>query len=533
MIYRPFQALLLSAALTLPAQQAVPVDAAASLQGRVAAITAEPAVSRAHWGVSVTRLDGTPVFTLNEGQFFQPASNTKLFTTAAAMALLGPDRTFETGVFAQGKRMSPATLEGDLILRGAGDANLSATDLPYVSPALRTKPDPEAPAPKPDPLRYLAELADKVAATGLKHVSGSVVGDDSLFPYEPYPEDWSIDDAVWGYGAPISALTVNDNQIQLTMRPGAKPGAPIGYDISPSAPWYTFDTADAKTGAPGSGSHLDVQRVAGTRIMRIYGTIAPDAPADREEIAIDDPAEFAAKAFKKLLADRGVAVAGEVSVQHRLPVTSEAFTAEARRPITVLAEGAVAQRRFHLSNGVPLATHRSVPLGVDMVLTNKISQNLHAELALHALSAAFVDGSTVGGARVVRSWLVQQVKVDPDDFIFFDGSGLSGHDLVTPRAIVKLLSYATTQPWGAAWKATLPIGGEDGSMRSRYPDAPLKDHVYAKTGTLGEVNALSGYLDCASGQTLIFSVMVNDHTPRTSDALKALDRIVAAIAATN
>jgi D-alanyl-D-alanine carboxypeptidase/D-alanyl-D-alanine-endopeptidase (penicillin-binding protein 4) len=525
---------LLSAAMAVSAQQAAPVATAGSLQEQVAAITAEPAVSRAHWGVSVTKLDGTPVFALNDAQFFQPASNAKLFTTSAAMALLGPDRTFETGVYAQGKRISPSSLEGDLILRGGGDPNISGTVLPYVSPAARLPTDPPAPpAPKPDPLRYLAELADKVAATGLKHVSGSVIGDDSLYFYEPYPEDWTIDDSVWGYGAPISALTINDNQILLTMKPGAKSGAPISYEISPAMPWYNFDTSDAKTGAAGSGSHLDVQRIAGTRVVRIFGTIAPDAPADREEIAIDDPAEYAAKAFKLLLADRGVTVAGDVGVQHRLPETAVSFTTEARKPVPVLAQGAVAQHRTRFLNEKPLVTHTSVPLGVDVVLTNKISQNLHAELLLHAMSAAFIDGSTVGGARVVRSWLTQQVKVDPDDFVFFDGSGLSGHDLVTPRAIAKLLSFAATQPWGAAWKASLPIGGEDGSLRARFPKAPLKDHVYAKTGTLGEARALSGYLDCASGQTLIFSVMVNAHMPRTSDDMKAMDRIVAAIAATN
>ena len=525
---------LLLAALTLSAQQAAPVAAPGSLQEQVAAITAEPAVSRARWGVSVTKLDGTPVFALNDAQFFQPASNAKLFTTSAAIALLGPDRTFETGVYTQGKRVSPSSLEGDLILRGGGDPNLSGTELPYRSAAARLPSDPPTPpATKPDPLRYLAEMADKVAATGLKRVSGSVIGDDSLFYYEPYPEDWTIDDSVWGYGAPISALTINDNQILLTMKAGAKVGDPISYEISPAMPWYTFDTSDAKTGQAGSGSQLDVQRLAGTRVVRIFGNIAPEAPADREEIAIDDPAEYAAKAFKMLLADRGVTVVGDVGVQHRLPATPLPFTAEARKLVPVLAQGVVAQHRTHPSNDKPLATHTSVPLSVDMVLTNKISQNLHAELMLHAMSSAFLDGSTVGGARVVRSWLTQRVNVDPDDFVFFDGSGLSGHDLVTPRAITRLLSFAATQPWGAAWKASLPVGGEDGSMRARFPEAPLKDHVYAKTGTLGEARALSGYLDCASGQTLIFSVMVNAHMPRTSDDMKAMDRIVAAIAATN
>ncbi len=532
MILRLLSVWLLSTAMVLCAQQPVPPAVNSSLQDQVAAITAEPAVSRAHWGVSVTKLDGTPVFALNDAQFFQPASNAKLFTTSAAMALLGPDRTFETAVYAQGKRISASALEGDLILRGGGDPNLSGTILPFV-PAPKPTDPPTPPAPKPDPLRYLAELADKVAATGLKQVSGSVIGDDSLYTFEPYPEDWALDDLVWGYGAPISALTVNDNQILLTMKPGSKPGAPITYDVSPATPWYTYDTSDAKTGPAGSGSHLDVQRIAGTRVLRIFGTIAPEASADREEIAIDDPAEYAAKAFRLLLADRGVKVAGDVGVQHRLPETPVPFTTEARKPIPVLEQGVVAQHRTHFFNDKPLATHTSLPMGLDLVLTNKVSQNLHAELMLHALSSSFVDGSTVGGARIVRSWLTQRVKIDPDDFVFFDGSGLSGHDLVTPRAITKLLSFAASQQWGAAWKASLPVGGVDGSLRARFPDAPLKEHVFAKTGTLGEARALSGYLDCASGQTLIFSVMVNAHMPRTSDDMKAMDRIVAAIAATN
>ncbi len=518
-------------------QQAEPIApppqsyAGSPLRDQVAAITSEPAVSRAHWGVSVTKLDGTPVFAMNDAQFFQPASNAKLFTTAAALALLGQDRTFVTAVYTQAKLKSPATVDGDVILRGGGDPNLSGTDLPYVTPALRPKADPAQ--PKPDPLRYLAELADKLFATGLKRVNGNIIGDDSLFVYEPYPEDWTMDDAVWGYGAPISALTVNDNQLALTMKPGSKAGQAITYDLSPAMPWYTIDSSDAKTGPAKSGSHLNVERIAGGRVLRIYGTIAVDAPPDAEEIAIDDPAEYAAKAFKMLLIARGITVTGEVGVQHRLAPAPMAFTAEARKPLIINENGVVVEQRAHLVMEQPLVSRTSLPLGVDVVLTNKISQNLHAELLLHQLSATFADGSTVGGARVVRSWLTQRVKVDPDDFIFFDGSGLSGHDLVTPRAITTLLGYAATQPWGAAWKASLPVGGEDGSLRARYPDAPLKDHVFAKTGTLSEARALSGYVDCASGQTLLFSVMVNAHTPRTVDDQKAMDRIVAAIAATN
>ena len=133
----------------------------------------------------------------------------------------------------------------------------------------------------------------------------------------------------------------------------------------------------------------------------------------------------------------------------------------------------------------------------------------------------------------MRGLYNEMVGIDKDDFIFFDGSGLSGHDLVTPRATVRLLQYASTQPWFAQWKASLPVGGEDGSLESRFGKAPLKDHVFAKTGTLGEARALSGYLECASGRTVIFSIMVGNHPPGTSDDREAMDKIVAAIAAAN
>lgn len=168
------------------------------------------------------------------------------------------------------------------------------------------------------------------------------------------------------------------------------------------------------------------------------------------------------------------------------------------------------------------------------MVTNKVSQNLHAELWLHHLGKRNFcgDGSTVAGARLVRAFL-EQAGIEKDDFVFFDGSGLSGHDLATPRATARLLQYASTQPWFMDWKKTLPVGGEDGSLVARFGKAPLKDHVFAKTGTLGEARALSGYVECASGRTVIFSIMVGNHLPGTNADREAMDKIVAAIAAAN
>jgi serine-type D-Ala-D-Ala carboxypeptidase/endopeptidase (penicillin-binding protein 4) len=522
----------------------------------IAGLLAGPGVTRDHWGIAVTGMDGSPIYSLNDGQLFQPASNAKLFTTAAAIALLGPETTFETKVVAKGVMDVTTVLKGDLVLVGGGDANLSGREIPYMAPALSPKVEKGAPVPEVDPLRYLAAMADEVAAKGLKVVNGDVVGDDTLFPWEPYPQDWSIDDAVWGYGAPVSALTINDNQIRVTVSPGTTVGEPATVVVDPAVPsYYTLDVS-VTTGEKKSGSHVQMERALGSKVLRVYGSIAVDSQPDEEEVAIHDPAEYAAIALKGLLEARGIVVTGKARAVHQWPADAKSFSAESREPISDLMHAIQTRqipgdgdvRRFvktcaGCEGSLPprptdpveklLATHESPSLIEDVVSTNKVSQNLHAELLLHQLGAVIgTEGSTVQGARVVRAFL-QQAGIDKDDFVFFDGSGLSGHDLVTPRATARLLRYASTQPWFAQWKASLPVGGEDGSLLSRFGKAPLKDHVFAKTGTLGEARALSGYVECASGKTVIFSIMVGNHLPGTSEDREVMDKIVAAIAEAN
>jgi D-alanyl-D-alanine carboxypeptidase/D-alanyl-D-alanine-endopeptidase (penicillin-binding protein 4) len=508
----------------------------------IAGLLEEPEVSRDHWGIAVTAMDGAPIYSLNEGQLFQPASNTKLYTTATAIALLGPTTTFETKIVARGVFGGVQTLTGDLVLVGAGDANLSRREIPYVAPALRPKVETGTPPlPEVNPLRYLEAMADQVAATGLKVVNGDVVGDDTLFPWEPYAQDWSIDDTVWGYGAPVSALTVNDNQIKVTVTPGAAAGSPATVVVDPAVPsYYTLDVA-VTTGEKKSGSHVQMERALGSKVLRVYGSIAVDAQPDEEEVAISDPAEYAALALKGMLESRGIVVTGKARAMHRIPMNAEGFLEGMKRPgqeqalVSDGLEGGSCLMTAALAGRErTLATHNSSTLLEDVVVTNKVSQNLHAELWLHHLGKRTYcgKGSTVEGARLVRAFL-EHAGIDKDDFVFFDGSGLSGHDLVTPRATSRLLQYASTQPWFADWKKSLPVGGEDGSLVDRFGKAPLKDHVFAKTGTLGEARALSGYLEGASGRTVIFSIMVGNHMPQTSKDREAMDKIVAAIAAAN
>jgi D-alanyl-D-alanine carboxypeptidase/D-alanyl-D-alanine-endopeptidase (penicillin-binding protein 4) len=517
---------------------------AKGLGREIDALLDDPAVVRDHWGIAVTGMDGSPIYSLNDGQLFQPASNTKLFTTAAAMALLGPETTYETKIVAKGVFGGVGNLTGDLVLVGAGDANLSGREIPYVAPALKPKPEPGAPPlPETDPLRYLAAMADQVAATGLKVVNGDVVGDDTLFPWEPYARAWSIDDTVWGYGAPVSALTINDNQIKVTVTPGAAAGSPATVVVDPAVPsYYTLDVS-LTTGETKSGSHVQMERALGSKVLRVYGAIAVDAQPDVEEVAIHDPAEYAAMALKGMLEARGIVVTGKARALHRIPMDAEGFMARMNEPgqeDSVLGGDKSPQAMAclvdppHANNERVVALHRSPVLLEDVTVTNKVSQNLHAELWLHHLGRRTPcgNGSTVAGARLVRAFL-ERAGIDKDDFVFFDGSGLSGHGLVTPRATARLLQYASTQPWFADWKKTLPVGGEDGSLAERFGKAPLKDHVFAKTGTLGEARALSGYLEGKSGKTVIFSIMVGNHIPQTNGDRDVMDKIVAAIAAAN
>ncbi|MGO4210989.1 D-alanyl-D-alanine carboxypeptidase/D-alanyl-D-alanine-endopeptidase, partial [Terriglobus sp. YAF25] len=287
-----------------------------TLAQQVTVILADPAVSRAHWGVYVSTLDGKPVYGLNDGQYFVPASNNKVFTTATALALLGPQKTFTTCITAEGIYATPAALAGNLVLVGGGDPNLSGRSFPYLSPSQRPKPAP----PAADPLQYLAQMADQVAASGLKVINGDIVGDDTLFPWDPYPEDWAIDDTVGDDGSPVSALTINDNRIDVTITPATDPGKPATASFLPAVPYYSLEL-HIITGAPGSATRISSERDLGSRTVRLSGTIASDAKPYIESLAIHDPAEFAALALKQLLEARGIEVTGKAVARHRLPVS--------------------------------------------------------------------------------------------------------------------------------------------------------------------------------------------------------------------
>ena len=200
------------------------------LAHRIEKLLADPAVARAHWGLSVLTLDGKQVFSLNDGQYFNPASNAKLFTTAAAFALLPPAFTYTTEIVAEGPIDSNGRLQGSLAILGVGDPNISGRILPYNAKTERSG----------TPLVALEQMADQIAHSGVRSIAGDVIGDDTWFPSDPYGTGWGWDDLDWLYGAPVTALTVNDNAVFLNILPGPQPGTSPTVQWDPPVPYYTL-----------------------------------------------------------------------------------------------------------------------------------------------------------------------------------------------------------------------------------------------------------------------------------------------------
>ena len=525
----PVALIVLLASLQLSAAAEKKPSSKKEIGKEISAILSQPPLDRAHWGVDVVELDtGKTLYAQNAEQLFLPASNAKLFTTAAALAIAGPDYRFRTTVEAEGRIDGLGRLAGDLVMVGRGDPNISGRTLPYALKTQRTPPHTQ----------ILEEMADQVGRSGLKMVDGDVIGDDTFYAFERYAEGWAQDDLQWIDGAPVSALSFNDNVVFLNIQPGELPGDKALITAEPETGYYELENRVVTTAA-GITKKIGIHREPGSRKIVLWGSLPLGDPGMKEPLAIEDPAEFVAQLFRTLLERRGIVIRGKTRARHgeaaqffdQLPVlpATSSMDNPAATPQNTIPSDTPARRASGAetpSENKVLAEHFSLPLLDDIRVINKTSQNLHAELALRlAGKLTGLGGSFEGGAAAVKHFLLQ-AGLKEDEFTFLDGSGLSRRDLVTPAAMVQLLVYAARQPWGPAFAESLPVSGVDGSLAERFLNTPAGGLVHAKTGSLSHVNTLSGYGETRRGRRFVFSIFCNNHNQPGANVLAAIDAVV-------
>jgi serine-type D-Ala-D-Ala carboxypeptidase/endopeptidase (penicillin-binding protein 4) len=460
--------------------------ATAKFAVRAKALVGAAPASKGEWGLLIADAEsGETLYEQNADKYFVPASNMKLFSTALALAKLGPEYRFQTTLETLGTISGEGVLTGDVVLVGRGDPNLSNRRFPY-----ELKEEFDGP-----PEKALEELADALAARGVKVISGNVIGDDSYFPRERYPNGWEIDDMVWEFGSAISAIVVDDNTVTLTLTPGEQAGSPVQAALSPTTLDFTVEN-DVVTSAAEMKSDLTLKREPGANLVVVKGTLPAKSTPRKLVLAIEEPAQHAAATLKRLLEERGVRVGGAARARHdHLEVPGD---------LTVLAE------------------HVSVPLKDSVKLVNKISQNLHTEMLLRTVARQSGVWNTPEELMKIPKDFYTAAGIAPGDVIQTDASGLSRHDLVTPRAIVTLLAFAQKQPWFGRYYESLPVAGVDGTLEDRMKNTPAAGRIHAKTGSVEHVRTLSGFAETLSGRRLIFSFLSNNQGGKNHEAADAL-----------
>jgi len=438
-------------------------------------------------GIHVVDLaTGKTLYRHNDDRLFLPASNLKLFTTALALDRLGADYRFFTRVVRE-----PS---GDLLLVGSGDPSLSGRVFPY-----------QKDAPSGPPLQAIEDLAEQTVASGVHRIDGDVVGDDRLYPWDPYPPSWTQDDALRDYGAPVSALSVNDNVVTISIEPGIRAGEPASLSLLPALEYLTIDNR-VLTGAPGSEAGVRIRRIQASRQWLLTGSVPAGHAAVQEIVPIDDPALYAASALYDALVRRGVVIRGRAVVRHRsLP------------------------GEYDSPAGDVIAMRASPPLEDILQVMDKVSQNLYAELILReAGRATHRDGTAEAGLAELAAFLTG-IGASAGDWRLEDGSGLSRNAMVTPRLMTRLLAHVYASKNRELWVSLLPAGGRDGTLDRRLCCLSGEQGIRAKTGSLARGLALSGYAQSKAHGTLAFSILVNNFSAPPAALRQWIDRIATAL----
>jgi serine-type D-Ala-D-Ala carboxypeptidase/endopeptidase (penicillin-binding protein 4) len=471
--------LLLLTACTAAARPAS-APAPSSLAAALDSIFADTAFQHAHWGVLVRSLaTGETLYRRDAAKAFIPASAMKLVTGAVALSVLGPDYRFRTTFSATGTVRS-GTLQGDLVVRGSGDPTLSERFAPDARATMRA-------------------WADSLRARGIARIAGGIVGVDSAFVGPALGSGWAWDDLSAAYSAEVGALQFNEGAIDVQVVPARNVGEPAVLIFDPATQYVHVNNL-AVTTQRGSTARLEITRDPAGPGMTLTGVIPVDTPAVTLTVAVRDPADYFLSVLRETLREAGVAVEGQALTAADWP--------EARSP--------AGERQLFTSASPPL---REILPGM-----LKPSQNWIAETLLRTLGRERrAEGSARAGVAVVDS-VLRGWQLPMDGFRMVDGSGLSRYDLVTPELFVGILTRMRNDPAWELWYSSLPSSGQSGTLESRMQGAPLRGKVHAKTGTLSGIRSLAGYLETERGETVVFSVLLNNHV-RTS---AAADRVAEA-----
>jgi len=454
-----------------------------TIQNRIAQFLKRPGMRTAAWGIEIfDPATHQVVLAVNPDKTFLPASVLKVVTTSACLEKLGPDFRFRTGIYTAGTLLPDGTLLGDLILVGRGDPNLLDPSRELLAESA------------------LKELARKIQSLGIKKIRGNIIGDDSYFEFITDGEGLTERDLRSTYGAPINALSVQSNVFSVHAR-ATKANQLVQVGMEPQNTYYQIRNL-AVTGSARARRTISARVIPGTSRLVISGVL-PAGQSYGQEVPLDRPAEVTASLFQDELKRAGLSVSGSVKAIHQGEVSPEV-----RRNWKLLAE------------------HQSPPLIRALEIINKRSLNLHAEMMLRVLGAEFGGAGTDGaGLNVVRDFLVSAGIQDDDKISLKDGSGLSRANLLTPRFQTSLLMFLSTRPYFELFLNSLAVSGMDGTLRNRLSSTP--GVIHAKTGTLDNVTALSGYMKTKSGRNLVFSIFANNVRASMDLARRTIDEICA------
>ena len=447
-------------------------DRRAELRRDIDTALSRPEFARTYWGVAVQSLQsGETLYSLNERKLMLPASNMKIVTLAAAAEKLGWDYTYETTVRVVGT-IESRVLHGDVVIVGSGDPSLMAADGAAN--------------------RVFASWANQLKASGIQTVTGRVIGDASALGGETLGFGWSWDDLPDGYAAGVGALQLNEDAVRITVAPGPAEGAFAAASMAPAGEGLAIDNFIITAAAAGQ-PEVRAQRLPGATTLTLRGSIPVGHPPVIIEAAVDNPTRFFVKAARAALIDNGIDVRG--------PAVDRADV------VDPVPGGA----------GRQIASYRSLPLATLAERLMKASQNQYAETLL----------KTAGPAQpILRPW-----GIGAADLIQRDGSGLSRYDYVTAEAIVTILAHIDRDArLKGPFEASLPIGGKDGSLAGRMKGTAAEGNARAKTGSMSNVRALSGYVTSGDGEPFVFSIIANNFDVSPDVILRAIDEIVVRLA---